>query len=162
MPLTVNVGLSRKESENFNSQGCSIHLAAELDQSLLARPDDLQSAINELYEQAEYALVRQAHSMSQKPLDQQAISPSSGNPGKNGHQIPVNGNGPKLDATRRGMTGAQRNAIFVIADSLGIDPIDEARHEFGIDLDHASISEASKLIGHLSSIKQAQARANYQ
>lgn len=48
MPLTVNVGLSHKTSENFNSRGVSINLTAELDQSLLARPDDLL-LLDELY-----------------------------------------------------------------------------------------------------------------
>ena len=60
MPLTISVGLSRKTSENYNSQGVSIHLTAELDQSLLVRPDDLQGAVGELYEQAERALDRQS------------------------------------------------------------------------------------------------------
>ena len=38
MPLTVNVGISRKASANYQSQGLSINLTAELDQSLLADP----------------------------------------------------------------------------------------------------------------------------
>ena len=34
MPLTVNVGISRKASANYQSAGLSINLTAELDQSL--------------------------------------------------------------------------------------------------------------------------------
>ena len=49
MPLTINVGLSRKASENFQSTGTSINITAELDQSLLARPDQLQQEIDRLY-----------------------------------------------------------------------------------------------------------------
>lgn len=70
MPLTINVGLSRKSSENFNSAGTSINLTAELDQSLLARPRELQGAIDELYEQAELALEQQAQG-SRAPATQQ-------------------------------------------------------------------------------------------
>jgi len=34
-----------------------------------------------------------------------------------------------------------------------LDAVDEARHEFGIDLEQASISEASKVIDHLKSLQ---------
>lgn len=144
MPLTVNVGLSRKTSENYNSRGVSINLTAELDQSLLARPDDLQGAINELYEQADYALVRQTHSAGQTPTN-----PRAGKARPNG----TNGNGHVPSGHGRSMTPSQRRAVCSIADQLGLDPIDEARHEFGIDLDRASLDEASKLIDHLKSLQ---------
>jgi len=49
MPLTVNVGLSRKNSANYQSAGVSINLTAELDQSLLADPPRLQSEIDRIY-----------------------------------------------------------------------------------------------------------------
>lgn len=148
MPLTVNVGLSRKQSENFNSQGCSIHLSAELDQSLLARPDDLQGAIHELYEQAEYALVRQASSTRQGPADRNGTHSTPTRVSGNAHA----GNGRLSGMPGRGMTPSQRRAVFSIAEQLGLDPVDEARDAFGIDLDHASLEEASKLIDHLKAI----------
>lgn len=151
MPLTINVGLSRKTSENYNSQGASISLTAELDQSLLARPDDLQGAVDELYEQAEYALVRQTHRAGPIPAHQRAPASRPNGTNGNGHAQERNGRGP--DPTGRGMTPSQRHAVCAIADQLGIDPIDEARHEFGIDLDRASLDEASKLIDHLKSLQ---------
>jgi hypothetical protein len=58
MPLTVNAGLSRKASENYQSTGVSINVSAELDQVLLARPVELQQAIEPLYRLAETALTR--------------------------------------------------------------------------------------------------------
>ncbi len=58
MPLTVNVGISRKASANYQSTGLSINLTAELDQSLLADPPRLQSEIDRIYAQAEEALDR--------------------------------------------------------------------------------------------------------
>lgn len=60
MPLSVNVGLSRKASKDYQSTGVSINVTAELDQSLLARPDELQRHIDDLYAQAEQALDRRA------------------------------------------------------------------------------------------------------
>jgi hypothetical protein len=60
MPLTVNVGISRKASANYQSAGLSINLTAELDQSLLADPPRLQSEIDRIYRQAEEALDRKA------------------------------------------------------------------------------------------------------
>ena len=38
MPLSINVGLSRKASKDYQSTGVSINVTAELDQSLLAKP----------------------------------------------------------------------------------------------------------------------------
>ncbi|MGB0766825.1 MAG: hypothetical protein ACPGYV_03860 [Phycisphaeraceae bacterium] len=66
MPLTINVGLNRKASKDYQSTGASINLTAELDQSLLTRPDELQGAVSELYEQAELALDRQANGDSRE------------------------------------------------------------------------------------------------
>jgi hypothetical protein len=45
MPLTVHVGISRKASANYQSQGLSVNLTADLDQSLLADPPRLQLEI---------------------------------------------------------------------------------------------------------------------
>ena len=64
MPLTVNVGMSRKSSQNYQSAGVSINLTAELDQSLLAVPPRLQQEIDRVYLQAHSALDRQAAALS--------------------------------------------------------------------------------------------------
>jgi len=56
----INVGLSRKASENFQSTGTSINITAELDQSLLGRPNQLQEEIDHLFGQASDALDRQS------------------------------------------------------------------------------------------------------
>lgn len=148
MPLTINVGLSRKTSENYNSQGASINLTAELDQSLLTRTDELQGAVSELYEQAELSLDRQVNGGSQEPPRQRITHTRSNGSNGNGQSNGRSQNG-------RGMTQSQRKAIHAIAGQIGVDPVDEARHEFGIDLERASISEASKLIDHLKGLQGA-------
>jgi hypothetical protein len=131
MPLTLNVGLSRKTSENYNSEGASINLTAELDQTLLNRPDELQDRVTALYREAETALERQ-----QKPGVSESPAP------------PSNGNGD-------GMTASQRRAIDAICKRLDTNPTDEARHEFGLDLDRMTIREASRFIDHLKSLQPA-------
>lgn len=146
MPLTINVGLNRKASKDYQSTGASINLTAELDQSLLARPDELQGAVSELYEQAELALDRQATAGTQEP-PRQRISHTRSN-GANG-----NGQANGRSQNGRGMTASQRKAIHAIANQLGVDAVDEARHEFGVDLEQASISEASKVIDHLKGMQ---------
>ena len=129
MPLSVNVGLSRKASKDFQSIGCSISLTAELDQALLARPQDLQQQIEELYAQARQALDQQ--SAPQFPAG--AVPPPAASPlrhahGSNGHG---NGNGSRSDTP---MTLFQRRAIEGIARRLGIDPEQEARDLLGEEL----------------------------
>ena len=149
MPLTINVGLSRKASKDFQSTGTSINLCAELDQSLLTRPNELQAAVDELYQLAEASLDRQANSAATE-LPRARDS--------NSHTPRVNGNGRNQSA--RGMTQSQKKAIHAIASHLGIDAVDEARHELGVDLEQASISEASKLIDHLKSLQGAEANGS--
>jgi len=152
MPIVINVGLSRKTSENYNSSGVSINLTAELDQSLLARPDELQGAVSELYEQAEQALDRQAS--GERPASNTLVTPTrAGMSNGNGHANGRGGNGRSSAPNGRGMTKSQRAAIHAIASQLGVDAVDEARHELGIDLERASISEASKLIDHLKQLQ---------
>ena len=41
MPLTINVGLSRKASKDYQSTGVSINVTAELDSAFLSKPDQL-------------------------------------------------------------------------------------------------------------------------
>lgn len=130
MPLTLNVGLSRKTSQNYNSEGASINLTAELDQALLNRPDELQDRVGALYREAEVALKRQQNAGAQD-------TPS-----------PPNGN-TKGDS----MTQSQHRAIEAICKRLNTNPVDEAHHEFGLDLDRMTIREASKFIDHLKKLQ---------
>ena len=149
MPLTINVGLSRKASKDYQSTGTSINLTAELDQSLLTRPNELQAAVGELYQLAEASLERQANGDEQQPPTARI---------DHGRPNVANGNGQQARGSGspgRGMTESQRKAIHAIAKGLGIDPVAEARHELGVDLDRASIGEASKLIDHLKGLQGA-------
>lgn len=75
MPLTINVGLSKKVSKDYNSKGASINITAELGQSLLTKPEKLQAAVDGLYKQAESALERRlggGQKQQTQPPQQQA------------------------------------------------------------------------------------------
>lgn len=157
MPLTINVGLSRKASKDYQSTGTSINVVAELDQSLLARPVELQHQIDELYRQAQDALDRQAAGIN-RPLQPNAptrsTEPAGRFKGKAARQDASRGNGTQRVAAGL-MTESQRRAINAIATRLGIDPHLEARDIVGPDLDQLTIRQASELIDHLKSMSPA-------
>ena len=143
MPISINVGLSRKASRDYQSTGYSINVTAELDSALLAKPEQLQQQIADLYAQAEAALDRQASSNAAS-----AIGPVNGRNASNGArgQHHVNGNGHR---NGDGMTTSQRKAIEAIARRAGIDPEQECQDLFGSGLDDLTLRQASGFIDHL-------------
>ena len=51
MPLRLNVGASRKVTDNnYGSRGASVNLELELDTSLVAEPQKLQERIRDLFD----------------------------------------------------------------------------------------------------------------
>jgi hypothetical protein len=171
MPLSINVGLSRKASRDFQSAGTSINVTAELDQALLARPDELQHEIAGLYAQAEQALDSQSTRARGHPggdaQDCPGNQPPPGRyPGadvrpatdKNQGRDYGHGNG-----TGRGggpATASQRRAVHAIAAGLGVDPHLEARDIVGVDFADLTIRQASDLIDHLKSMGPAAGGGN--
>jgi hypothetical protein len=158
MPLIITVGLNRKRSENYQSDGASISLTAELDPSLLSRPEALQAHIDSLYEQADTALafrsfpsVPQQHHCPAHASHQPSPSAMVDTAGREdcskqvGKNIRSNGNGQSVGR----MTNSQRRAINVIASAIGVDPHREARALKGVELDQLSVRQASDLIDHL-------------
>lgn len=183
MPLTINVGLSRKASKDFQSAGYSLNLTAELDQALLGRPDELQQQIDALYRQAEDAIDRQAQggSSADAPVPSSASSGDRPNGwhrgGRNGHaggdrpgeryREGVNGrhaaNGYGGEAARQGngsrpsrgggMTESQRRAITAIARRNGVDLAAECQDIIGVAFDELLVRQASELIDHLKTLQ---------
>jgi hypothetical protein len=153
MPLSINVGLSRKASKDYQSTGVSINVTAELDQTLLAKPDELQGEIDHLYYQAEQALNRQAQEMTSE--DPPARPARNGNDRARGGNGRGNGNGHNNVPP---MTQSQRRAINAIADRVGVDANDEAMNITGNSFDRLTLKQASTLIDHLKSIEPANGR----
>lgn len=162
MPLSVNVGLSRKASKDYQSTGVSINVTAELDQSLLARPDELQQHNDDLYAQAEHALDRHAGAPPEPPAAASRRTPEpsrrSGGYGRNGNGN-TNGNGHTNGSGGRSgggqMTESQRKAILAIARRMDVDPAYEAREIVGAELDDLTLRQASELIDHLKGLQPA-------
>jgi len=154
MPLSITVGLSRKVSRNFQSTGASINVTAELDSSLLARPEELQQQIGQLYLRAETSLHEQMHAM-----DTAALAPRL-----NGHDR-VNPRDVASDTSGGGSDGAhsqdsaatpnQHRAIAAMAQRLGIDPVSESRDVLGVELEGLRLRQASKLIDHLARLQNS-------
>lgn len=160
MPLSVNVGLSRKASKDYQSTGVSINVTAELDQSLLARPDELQRHIDDLYAQAEQALDRRAGAPPEPPATSRRPAVPNSRAGGNGYNRNGNGNGHTSGTGGRStggdqMTDSQRKAIFAIARRIDADPAYEAREILGAELDDLTLRQASELIDHLKALQPA-------
>jgi hypothetical protein len=168
MPLTVNVGISRKSSVNYQSAGVSINLTAELDQSLLADPPRLQSEIDRIYAQAETALDRKAaHDGVTGVTETAGRIPAAPrrNTGTNGHGPNRNGSqheaangfsngstsgiphgGPHRYPTRPA-TESQVRALRSICKRHRLDLDHEAHEEFGLEsAEQLDVRQASQLI----------------
>ena len=148
MPLSINVGLSRKASKDYQSTGYSINVTAELDQSLLARPEELQQQIAGLYQQAEMALQRQAGTTVVPP--RRAMSPAPAR---------ANGNGRPVGRVALA-TESQKRAIQAICRRIGSDPEYEATQLIGCHFVELSVKQASELIDHLKSLEPVDSSRN--
>ena len=144
MPLSINVGLSRKASRDYQSTGYSINVTAELDQSLLARPEELQQQISALYGQAEAALGRQAGQGAAPAPPPHRPAPA----GRNGDTRPVPA------------TASQQRAIQAICRRLNTDPEYEAQQLIGMSFAELSVKQASQLIDSLKASKPTPAGRN--
>jgi hypothetical protein len=156
MPLSINVGLSRKASKDYQSTGVSINVTAELDQSLLTKPNELQQQVANLYFQAEQALDREAGNMSGPPPQAATDRPRRTNGGGSrgngsGNYRRGNGNGNSA-GNGGGMTDSQRRAILAIARRANADAVYEANQIIGTPLDDLTVRQASDLIDHLKSL----------
>lgn len=187
MPLSINVGLSRKASKDYQSTGYSINIVAELDQSLLARPEELQAQIEALYQQAHKALDKQAGvpqeqqqglHQGQQQVNRQGngqqsrgggyssrnTTTSNGSSNGNGNGFGRN-NGTNGATTARqtnggGATESQKKAIFAISRRLNIDSALECQEVFGWDVNALTIKQASQFIDHLKSLVPSEGGSN--
>jgi hypothetical protein len=167
MPLSVSVGLSRKALRDYQSAGFSINLTAELDASVLGRPDEFQRQVADLYARAEAALDRQSASKSFPPPPPGRSAPCAGRPAPSvgtasndddprAEDAGCNGNGRPGGAGGGPMSTPQRRAILAVATRLGIDPHQECLDVLGCDLDELSLRQASELIDYFGSRRRRQ------
>jgi hypothetical protein len=169
MPLTVNVGISRKASANYQSQGLSINLTAELDQSLLADPPRLQLEIDRIYAQAEQALDRQGqavttmtgmtasgqevphaadHAAPNRAPHRNGSTNGQANGSSNGH---YSGNGNARNGFHGGpvrpATESQLKALRSIYKRMNLRLEHEIHEEYGLEfIEELDVKQASALI----------------
>jgi hypothetical protein len=153
MPLSISVGLSRKASKDYQSTGVSINVTAELDQALLAKPDELQRQIGGLYCQAQNALDHEADALGdpqpcRNGQNDRGRDRGNGYDRHNGH----NGHEDRRDAA---MTSSQRRAILAIVKRWDINLNAECREFIGEEFERLSIRQASELIDHLKNQQPA-------
>ena len=163
MPLSVNVGLSKKSSANYQSLGQSINLTTELDQFLLARPRELPAQIAALYAQAQTALDQAGRgpAVTDDAAPSGRVSASSHGPATGNGRVspeasvqsagngtahqPSNGHRP----TEACLTASQRRAIYAIAKRHNLDVQTACQDEYGVAVDDLTIKQASGFIDFL-------------
>lgn len=170
MPLTINVGLSRKASENYQSRGVSLNMTAELDQGLLTRPAELQEQIAQLYLQAERALQRQMAAGPHAPVASPAAATAAAAPAEGGRLTYVADHGDVSEAPGRHgrsnhgrspapATAAQRRAIDSLSARLGLDVTTECHRVAKCAPEALTIRTASHMIDYLRARGRKEAEA---
>lgn len=156
--LKINVGLSRKVTEDYNSQGFSINIEGELPSDLLNDPQRLEASTDQLFDIANRLLddrVNQATRPTPKPsngnghsrrydgstehkVDRRPTSNQNGNSRDNG------------DNGERQLTQAQGRAITNMTRKLGVSTEDWLEENFQVyEVGHLSLKKASQAIDRL-------------
>lgn len=136
MPMTLNVGLSRKVGEaNFGSKGATVTFAVEVEASLVRQPDELREKVRYLFQLAKDAV-------------DEELGGGGTQQDANGHG--TSGNGSHRPSNGRSATDAQLRAIHAIANRNRIDLPARLTADFGISQpEDLSITDASTLIDSL-------------
>ncbi len=121
MPLKLNVGASRKVTDNnYGSRGASVNLEMELDTTLVNDPPKLQEKIRHLFQVARTSL---AEELNGGGSHANGHAGPSGNGDHTADRPAANGNGGNRgprDAGPRRSTAKQCKAIHAIARANGV------------------------------------------
>jgi hypothetical protein len=122
MPLKLNVGASRKVTDNnYGSRGASVNLKIELDTTLVTDPPKLQEKIRHLFQVVRTSLAEELNGGDHHANGRN--SPTGNGEHAAADHPPVNGNGAYRgsgNAGPRRSTPSQCKAIYAIARANGI------------------------------------------
>ena len=159
MAITINVGGSKKASRNFNSEGVSLNVTAEVPNDALTEPQKIADAAQDLFDLVNGLLDEQIAKLSQddtKPnndiADQSNGCGSTNGNGRGRYQSNTrsNGNGSASRSSGRSLTQAQQRAITNMAKRLNEDADAWVHHEFGVDkVVDLNVRQASEFIDTL-------------
>lgn len=135
MPLTLNIGHSRKVGEpNYGSRGASVNLQMELEASVVRDPEELQRKIKYLFGLAKSCVE-----------DELGASPTTGH--YNNGSATSNGS---HQPTSRHATEKQVRALHAIAARLRLNLPSELRTRYDVNrLDELTVQQASEFIDAL-------------
>jgi len=173
--LKVNVGLSRKVTEDYNSQGFSLNIEGELPSDVLNDSDALAESTNRIFDLANALLDEQVRKATNPEPD--IRSERNGGNG-NGHSTNGNGNGRTYSRPSNGngnggnghngnghnggerlLTQAQFRAITNMARKVNVDADLWARDEFGVSkVGELTVKQASEAIDLLKQQIEAGAK----
>lgn len=145
MPITLNVGLSRKVSKDYNSNGYSINLNVELPADAVSDPSTIANSAENLFQLCDQLLEQQITGQG---------SPSTSGNGNgstrrngNGRDGSYQRSGNGHSGGRRTLTNAQEKAIHNMTRRLDENADDWAYNEFGADgIKNLSVKQASDFI----------------
>ncbi len=139
MPLTLNVGLSKKVGEpNYSSRGASVNVQMELESALANEPDKFK------------ARVRQLFGMARDAVDEEL---------RNGHSQAGNSNGSNGQDSGPPATASQARALHAIAKKQHVDLEHLLRDRFGISKpEDLLLTQASELIDDLNGRRSGSGR----
>ena len=156
MPLTLNVGLSKKIGlPDYGSLGASCNVQVELPTNLIF--DDLDA----FQRQARQAYAAAAQAINDELARQQGGPPANGHATQNGngHAPQPGGNGAPRRSNGRRATASQSRALRAIADRQGLDLAAELQRRFGVGQpEDLSITEASQTIDDLKATTNGNGR----
>jgi len=108
MPLKINVGLSRKVSQDFQSKGFSLNIEGELPANLIDDPEAMSISVDQLFELANRLLDEQVEKAGpgSRPTGHNGNGHADGHSNGSGHR---NGNGRSESYAPRGRSNSPTN-----------------------------------------------------
>jgi len=160
MAITINVGGSKKVSQNYDSQGVSLNVTAEVPNDALGEPQKIADTAQDLFDLVHGLLDEQIAKLNgddsgngsrYRRRGRDRYRERSGSNGRGhyrgtGQSSAGNGNGRGGNPDRP-LTQAQRKAIGAMVARLDEDGDTWVRHEFGVDrVSDLTVRQASQFI----------------